>query len=195
MNMKQRRPFSESAVLCAAAIGLAIAFQPLAIRAAPAGKAEHVVIVVWDGMRPDFITQQHTPALFGLAQQGTFFKNHHPVYLSTTEVNGTAINTGMYPEHSGIIANVEYRPDIDLLKAVATEDMATVRRGDELTGSHYISVPTLAEIVQQAGCRTAVAGSKTVALLCPSTCSVARRCRQGRYGNWRTPMTGSLSRR
>ena len=29
--------------------------------AEPRGKAERVVVVVWDGMRPDFITPQYTP--------------------------------------------------------------------------------------------------------------------------------------
>src|SRR4051812_38741037 len=69
------------------------------------GKAEHVVLIVWDGMRPDFITPQHTPALYELAHRGVFFKNHHPVYISSTEVNGTALATGAYPIHSGIMAN------------------------------------------------------------------------------------------
>src|SRR5512134_1703900 len=77
-----------------------------------AGQAEHVVLVVWDGMRPDFVSAHYTPQLYDLAQRGTFFKNHHPVYVSSTEVNGTALATGVYPEKSGIIANSEYRPDV-----------------------------------------------------------------------------------
>lgn len=136
-----------------------------AVLAEAAGKAEHVVVVVWDGMRPDLITPEHTPTLFRLAEQGTFFKNHHPVYPSTTEVNGTAINTGVYPARSGIIANREFRPGINPSNSVATEAENVVRAGDALSGGHYIAVPTLAEIVQRAGFRTAVMGSKTVALL------------------------------
>ncbi|MGH7969759.1 MAG: alkaline phosphatase family protein, partial [Limisphaerales bacterium] len=85
------------------------------------GKAEHVVLIVWDGMRPDFVTPQYTPTLYDLAQRGTFFARHHSVYVSTTEVNGTALATGMYPEHSGIIANTEYRPDLNWLSSYATE--------------------------------------------------------------------------
>ena len=54
------------------------------------GQADHVVVVVWDGMRPDFITPQYTPALFELARQGTFFARNHAVYVSTTEVNDTS---------------------------------------------------------------------------------------------------------
>ncbi len=79
----------------------------LALAAFAAGKAEHIVVVVWDGMRPDFMTEQYTPALRQLAQEGVFFQNHHPVYLSATEVNGTAISTGAYPAHTGIMAKKE----------------------------------------------------------------------------------------
>ena len=33
------------------------------------GKAEHVVVVVWDGMRPDFVSPQYTPTLYELAMK------------------------------------------------------------------------------------------------------------------------------
>lgn len=52
------------------------------------GLAEHVVILVWDGMRPDFVRPQLIPNLYLLGVEGVFFKNHHPVYVSSTEVNG-----------------------------------------------------------------------------------------------------------
>jgi predicted AlkP superfamily pyrophosphatase or phosphodiesterase len=138
---------------------------PSAGWAADQGRAEHVVVVVWDGMRPDFITKEHTPTLYQLAQDGTFFQHHHPVYISTTEVNGTALNTGDHPEHSGLIANNEYRPQIEASKAIAMEDEDAVRRGDLESGGHYIAVPTLAEIIQGAGFATAITGTKSVTLL------------------------------
>jgi predicted AlkP superfamily pyrophosphatase or phosphodiesterase len=138
---------------------------PVAGWCASQGNAEYVVIMVWDGMRPDFVTPQHTPTLSLLAQEGTFFKNHHAIYVSSTEVNGTALSTGASPEHSGIFANEEYQPDIRRNKPVGTQDLDAVRRGDLLTHGHYIAVPTLAEIIQRGGFRTAVAGTKSVALL------------------------------
>jgi len=64
------------------------AFASLAAAAAP---ERHVVLVVWDGMRPDFISAETSPNLWRLANEGVFFAHHHPVYLSATEVNGTAI--------------------------------------------------------------------------------------------------------
>jgi arylsulfatase A-like enzyme len=130
-----------------------------------AGTAEHIVVVVWDGMRPDFISERNTPTLHSLAREGVFFANHHPVYPSATEVNGTAISTGAHPAHSGITANKEYRPRINPLKPLSTESLEAVRGGDRLTQGHYLNLPTLAEIVQAAGGRTAVAGTKPVALL------------------------------
>jgi predicted AlkP superfamily pyrophosphatase or phosphodiesterase len=125
----------------------------------------HVVVVVWDGMRPDFVSEENTPALWKLAHEGVIFRNHHAVYPSATMVNGTALVTGMYPGKSGIIANHEYRPEIDRKHPIDVEIPAVVEKGDQLSGGKYISFPTIAELVQKAGGRTAIATTKTVGLL------------------------------
>ncbi|MBI3416914.1 MAG: alkaline phosphatase family protein [Verrucomicrobia bacterium] len=130
-----------------------------------AGHASHVIIVVWDGMRPDFVTERFTPTLYRLARTGVTFANHHSVYPCATEVNGTAISTGAYPLNSGIMANAEYRPGINNLKGIDTQATNSIRKGDELAGGHYLARATLAEILQNAGRKTAVAGSKQVAIL------------------------------
>lgn len=129
------------------------------------GAAEHVVLIVWDGMRPDFVTPEHTPVLHALGKGGVVFAHHHSIYPTSTEVNGTALATGMLPRGSGIIANNEYRPEIDARKAVATQGASTVSKGDELTGGRYLHALTVAETLQKAGHRTAIAGTKAVALL------------------------------
>jgi arylsulfatase A-like enzyme len=130
-----------------------------------AGRVEHAVVVVWDGLRPDSVNEQDTPTLFRLAAEGTTFANNHCVYVSSTEVNGTALATGGYPQSTGIVANTEYRADIDPLKPFGTESEEAVRKGDELTRGRYINRPTMAEILQRSGRWTVVAGSKPVALL------------------------------
>src|SRR6266516_1167634 len=127
--------------------------------------SRHILVVVWDGMRPDFVSQENTPALWKLAHEGVIFHNHHAVYPSATNVNGTALATGVYPGHSGVIANHDYRPEIDNKHSVDVEIPAAVEKGDELSGGKYISIPTIAEIVQRAGGRTAIASAKTVGLL------------------------------
>jgi predicted AlkP superfamily pyrophosphatase or phosphodiesterase len=55
-------------------------------------------------MRPDFVSAETTPHLWQLAQRGVTFAHHHPVFLSATEVNGTALATGAYPSRSFVIA-------------------------------------------------------------------------------------------
>src|SRR5437588_6281575 len=148
-----------------------ILFASWGVFCAPAPGAEepnesrHVVIVVWDGMRPDFVSEQNTPALWKLAREGVTFRNHHAVYPSATMVNGTAMVTGVYPGRNGITANHVYRPDIDPHHAVDVELLPVVNKGDDLSGGKYISVPTVAELVQRAGGGTVTAAAKTVGLL------------------------------
>ena len=136
-----------------------------AAAAVPAKPERHVVVVVWDGMRPDFVTEQNTPTLWKLAREGIIFRNHHAVYPSATMVNGTAMVTGIYPGKNGIIANHVYRPDIDPHHSIDVELPAVVKKGDEVSGGKYILVPTIAELVQHAGGRTVIASAKTVGLL------------------------------
>jgi arylsulfatase A-like enzyme len=128
-------------------------------------QSRHVVVVVWDGMRPDFVGKQNTPTLWKLAHEGVTFRNHHSVYPSATMVNGTAIVTGVYPGENGIIANHVYRQEIDPRHAIDVEIPSVVSKGDDLSGGKYISVPTIAEFIQRAGGRTVIAAAKTVGLL------------------------------
>jgi len=134
----------------------------------------HVVVVVWDGMRPDFVSEQNTPTLWKLAHEGVTFRNHHAVYPSATNVNGTAIVTGVYPGNSGIIANHVYRSDIDSRQAFDVELKPIVEKGDKLSGGKYVRVPTIPELVQRTGARSVIAAAKTVGLLLDRQIEVRR---------------------
>jgi arylsulfatase A-like enzyme len=140
-------------------------FYAFASGAERSNESRHVVVVVWDGMRPDFVSEQNTPTLWKLAREGVTFHNHHSVYPSATMVNGTALVTGIYPGKNGIIANHVYRPEIDPKRAIDVELSAVVKKGDEVSGGKYILVPTIAELVQRAEGRTVIASAKTVGLL------------------------------
>src|SRR4051794_17536781 len=131
-----------------------------AVGADDRGKAEHVVVVVWDGMRPDLVTEENAPTLFALARSGVFFKNNHAAYPSSTNVNGAVLATGISPGGNGIIANQEYRPAIDAAKPFDTSDFPALDGSDPKVAAHLLAVPTVPEILQAAGNWTAVAGSK-----------------------------------
>jgi arylsulfatase A-like enzyme len=125
----------------------------------------HVVLVVWDGMRPDMVTEKNCPVLWRLAHEGVTFRNHHSVYPTATIVNGAALATGVYPNRSGLIANHDYLPQIDLAKPVDVETLGAVRSGDKVSNGKYVGAATVAEIVQAAGRKTAIAAAKGVGLL------------------------------
>jgi arylsulfatase A-like enzyme len=145
---------------------LLIVFAALSGAATAAAPTDnHVVVVVWDGMRPDFVSKQYTPTLWKLAQNGVTFRNHHSVYPSATIVNGTAIVTGDFPDRSGILANHDYRPQIDAKKSIDVENARVVRKGDELSADKYVTAQTIAELLHQQGQKTAIATAKTVGLL------------------------------
>src|SRR5688500_12291483 len=150
MNLNARPVRPRLPQFCAAVICLA--FVAGATPAAhAAGKAKHVVIVIMDGLRPDSITPEHMPTLHALAKTGTFFDSHHSAFVSSTQVNGTALATGMLPARSGIMANREYRPDIELLGPVDTNGEWAAWKADQANQGGWIKRPTLPELVRAAG--------------------------------------------
>src|SRR4029453_6848952 len=76
------------------------------------GKA-HVGGGGWDGMGPDFVSEENTPRLWKLAKEGLIFRNHHAVYPSATNVNGTAMVTGVFPGKTGVLRIFVFVPEID----------------------------------------------------------------------------------
>jgi hypothetical protein len=71
----------------------------------------------------------------------------------------------MYPGKSGIIGNLEFRPEIFPHDMIHTEALDTVRRGDLVTRDRYLQAPTLAELLRGRGLATAILGAKPVVLL------------------------------
>jgi arylsulfatase A-like enzyme len=141
------------------------AFTALTSIAAANEKPRHVVLVVWDGMRPDFVAEKYAPTLDKLAHDGVRFRNHHSVYPTATDVNGAALATGAYPDRNGLYANLAFQPAINPRQPIDTGDPDTIKRGDEISGGKYLAVLTIAELVRGSGQKVALAGTKTVAVL------------------------------
>ena len=129
------------------------------------GEAQHVVLVVWDGMRPDFVTEANAPNLARLAKRGVTFSKHHSIYPSLTNVNAVALATGMNPNRSGMIANWTFDPKLGGAKLTRTDAPEIIAKGDQLSSGKYLNAPTIAELVRASGRRTAIAGTKTAAFL------------------------------
>ena len=72
--------------------------------------AERALLMIWDGLRPDFVSEQQTPNLWRLAQQGVWFERSHAVYPTLTRANSPAISTGCRPGLAGVPGNKWYTP-------------------------------------------------------------------------------------
>ena len=69
----------------------------------------HLVMIV-DGLRPDYVTTELMPRLTRLGQRGVFFQAHHAVFPTVTRVNSSSITTGAYPETHGLMSTI-YIPE------------------------------------------------------------------------------------
>jgi arylsulfatase A-like enzyme len=148
-------------------IAIAVFFgQPTSlVTAVSAANTRHVVLIVWDGMRPDFATEKYAPTLDKLAHDGVRFRNHHAVYPTATDVNGAALATGCYPNRNGLAANLEFRRAINSRQPIDMADPDSIKRGEEISGGKYLAVPTFVELLRTAGKKVALVGAKSVAML------------------------------
>ena len=79
-----------------------------------------VCVIVWDGLRPDWVTPDVTPILHALATGGVWFERSHCAYPSETRVNAAALATGSYPGRTGITANRIFVPSVRTSCCIAT---------------------------------------------------------------------------
>jgi predicted AlkP superfamily pyrophosphatase or phosphodiesterase len=55
-----------------------------------------VVIVICDGHRPDFVSEETTPHMARLRQAGTWFADHRGIFPSATRASSASIATGCW---------------------------------------------------------------------------------------------------
>src|SRR3977135_3203936 len=121
--------------------------------------AERAFLMIWDGLRPAFVTADQTPNLWHLAQQGVWFERSHAVYPSLTRANSPAISTGCRPGRAGGPGNSFCLPTGEGLVEYTTGDAANLQRLAEADGRPILLVDTLADRVHRAGGATVVGGS------------------------------------
>ncbi|MDY1548963.1 alkaline phosphatase family protein [Luteibacter sahnii] len=137
--------------------------------------AHRVIVFVWDGMRPDAISEDDTPHLAALAKGGTFFADNHATYPTFTMINASSFATGSFPGTIGFYGNRFWVPGArgpdakgapsDFAAPVYTEDYAVLRDLDAHYGHDLLDAPTLLERARKAGLKTAVVGKSGPAFL------------------------------
>ena len=124
-----------------------------------------MVLMVWDGLRPDFVTQRDTPNLFRMAREGVRFDRHHSIFPTLTMVNATALATGAPPGVNGLEGNNFYlapSPEIpkgEVVSAEGAKAILNLNSSDEFKG-RLIGLDTIAQEVAREGGYVAVIGKQ-----------------------------------
>ena len=121
--------------------------------------------MVWDGLRPDFVTQRDTPNLLRLAREGVRFDKHHAIFPTLTMVNATVLSTGAPPGVNGLVGNNFYlAPSVETPKGqfVGAEDARAILNLNAATGfkGRLIGLDTITQEVAREGGYVAVLGKQ-----------------------------------
>ena len=117
----------------------------------------HLLIVV-DGLRPDYVTADVMPNLTALGKRGVVFNRHHSVYPTVTRVNASSMSTGAYPDKHGLLGNTVFFPRVDPTRFLDTSDRNNLLKVADAEG-RLLTATTLGESLQAAGRKMLVVSS------------------------------------
>ncbi len=128
----------------------------------PAGNSKvRTIIVIFDGLRPDYITPDVMPHLYALRKRGVSGKDNHSVFPTVTRVNAASYATGSYPAQHGLMGNSLYIPDVDAKKALNTGNAAELQRVMQAGAAKLLTATSLGEALAAAGEKMIVYSSGT----------------------------------
>ncbi|RAZ72905.1 alkaline phosphatase family protein [Mesorhizobium atlanticum] len=126
----------------------------------------HVLIVLFDGLRPDLISPWLTPNLERLKRRGATLSRHRTVYPSETRIALTSLVTGTTPDRHGIVGNKYLDRLSGMPRYVDTSDDRLIEELDTASGGHFLGVPCLGEIL--------AANSRTYSVLASNSAGATR---------------------
>ncbi|SIT12239.1 alkaline phosphatase family protein [Belliella pelovolcani] len=107
------------------------------------------LVVIIDGLRPDYINETNTPNLYKLAQEGVNGQNSHSIFPTLTRVNSTSYATGSYPYKHGILGNSIYLPEVNPTKGINTGDVSALIEADQILNGNLLHTKTFGEWVAE----------------------------------------------
>jgi arylsulfatase A-like enzyme len=114
-------------------------------------KRQRVLIVIFDALRPEFVTPELMPNLHGFAQNGVCYVNSHSTYPTETRVNQSAVITGCYPSRHGIVANKFVLNEGGPAQLLNSGDDIQLESAFKQLDGRLLDVPTLGERLTAAG--------------------------------------------
>jgi hypothetical protein len=133
----------------------------LALFAGPLSAAEprhSTLVIVIDGLRPDYITPAIMPNLAGLSETAAVAAAHHSVFPTVTRVNSPSMATSSYPGTHGLMHNTIYLPAASS-SPIDTAEAEALLKADAATGGHLLTAMSVGELLTAAGRKVLVVGS------------------------------------
>jgi len=117
------------------------------------------VVVGFDGLRADLVSERNTPNLMRLARRGVRFANQRSVFPTETRVNMTSISTGANAGRHGVVGNRYLDPNVDPRVPFNTFLRAMIDKGQSAYGGRLVEARSMGEVLHGAGKRMAVVAS------------------------------------
>ncbi len=109
------------------------------------------LIVIFDGLRPDYITPELMPNVYRLKLEGAYGNQNHSVFPTVTRVNASSYSTGSYPERHGLMGNSVYFPRVSKTKVLDTGDAAQLEQASSSVSGNLLTAISFGEIMQAQG--------------------------------------------
>lgn len=122
-----------------------------AVGCAESVERDRVLILVVDGLRPDYVTEELMPRLNALGRAGFRGLAHHAVFPTVTRVNGPSIFTGRLPAGHGLLGNSVYLPEVEPSRTLNASVAADLRLIDEATNGALLTAPSLGQALAERG--------------------------------------------
>lgn len=139
------------------AIAIVFAFSTSVAVGEPVGRS--CLLVVMDGLRPDYVTAELMPRLHAFAEAGVVAEHHHSVFPTVTRVNAASISTGTYPAVHGILGNSIYVPEFNAQKGFSTGNANVLMQADRALEGRLVTATTLGQLLEGRGLRLLVTSS------------------------------------
>lgn len=117
------------------------------------------IVIVFDGLRTDMITEGMMPNLFRLSSKGVVFENHRSVFPSDTFVNTASMVTGTFPSKHGIVAGHFLDPNVDQRESFAGNSVPSIEKAQRVYSGRLFDALSLGEILGKADRRMAIIGT------------------------------------
>lgn len=145
-----------SAEILLAGLTLVVAAPTVSLHAATAPHPTLVIVI--DGLRPDYITPAIMPNLARLSETAAVATAHHAVFPTVTRVNSPSMATGSYPGTHGLMHNTIYLPAASP-SPIDTAEAGALLKADTATAGKLLTAVSVGELLTAAGRKVLVVGS------------------------------------